>query len=298
MNRCLIVFNSYCGRFESIDQDALVARFKKDYDIVDSFIINDTSGDWSAAGYNCVVVCGGDGSFNNALNHTFDENTKLIYFSFGTYNESAKTRLKENKHLEFIPMLEYAKANDQYFSYVFAAGSFTPLGYIVPPEKKKRLGILAYLFKVASQYKVYDIKAQISADNVNYDGNYTLIMFIDSMRCFGFNFNKLYSPSDGATHMLLIKSPGKNSFKNKIKIFWPLFKAFFIGLRKEVSNKKIVFKKVVNANLKFESSIPFNLDGEKHDFGGDVTVSVHRPKVEVFVGKSKNYTKKKTKKKR
>ena len=62
--------------------------------------------------------------------------------------------------------------------------------------------------------------------------------------------------------------------------------------------EKIVFKKVVNANLKFESSIPFNLDGEKHDFGGDVTVSVHRPKVEVFVGKSKDYTRKKTKKKR
>ena len=201
--------------------------------------------------------------------------------------------MKKNKHLEFIPILEYAKANNQYFSYVFAAGSFTPLGYIVPPEKKKKLGILAYLFRVVSQYKVYDIKTQITADDVNYDGNYTLIMFIDSMRCFGFNFNKLYSPSDGATHMLLIKSPGKNSLRNKIKIFWPLFKAFFIGFKKEVSNNKMVFKKVINASLKFENSIPFNLDGEKYDFVGDVTVSVHKPDVDVFVGKSKDYTKKK-----
>ena len=110
MNRCLIVFNSYCGRFESIDQDALVARFKKDYDVVDSFIINDTSGDWSAAGYNCVVVCGGDGSFNNALNHTFDENTKLIYFSFGS------SGLKPNFASEVFRMINgrrMPRANDK-----------------------------------------------------------------------------------------------------------------------------------------------------------------------------------------
>lgn len=292
MSKCLIVFNSFCGRFETINKDLLRARFEKEYDEVDLFVIDDDNQSWSARGYNCVVMCGGDGTFNKALNHTFDEGAKLIYYSFGTYNEAAKTRAKEFKKKEFVPLEEYARANDKYFSYVFAAGSFTPLGYIVPPKKKKRLGILAYLAKVVSQYKVHNIKATIEADGEKIEDTFTLIMFIDSMRCFGFKFNKLYSPSDGATHMLLIKSPGKDCFKNRLKIFGPLFKSFFIGFKKEISNKKMIFKKVVSTNVSLPESVPFNIDGERLDLSGDVSVSVKRPTVQVFVGNSKPYIKK------
>ena len=292
MSKCLIVLNSYCGRYESINKELLKTRFEKDYDTVDFFIINDENNTWSAQGYNCVVICGGDGTFNNALNHTFDKGTKLIYYSFGTYNEAAKTRAKGFKKNEFVPLEEYARSNDKYFSYVLAAGSFTPLGYIVPPKKKKRLGILAYLAKVVSQYRVHNIPAKIEVDGEVFEDTYTLIMFIDSMRCFGFNFNKLYSPSDGATHMLLIKSPGKDCCKNRMKIFGPLFKSFFVGFKKEVSNKKMIFRKVVNAKVTLQDSVPFNIDGERLDLDGDITVSVKRPSIETFVGNSKPYVKK------
>ena len=292
MSKCLIVLNSFCGHYELINQDLLKARFEKDYDTVDSFVISDDNQTWSAKGYNCVVICGGDGTFNKALNHTFDEGAQLIYYSFGTYNEASKTRAKGFKKHEFVTLEEYARANEKYFSYVFAAGSFTPLGYIVPPKKKKRLGILAYLAKVVSQYRVHNIKAKVTADGEVFDDTYTLIMFIDSMRCFGFNFNKLYSPSDGATHMLLIKSPGKDSCKNRMKIFGPLFKSFFIGFKKEMSNKKMVFKKVINATVSLQESVPFNIDGERLDLDSDVTVAVKKPTIKVLVGNPKPYTKK------
>lgn len=283
MKKCLIVINTLSGRSSRIDETALVEKFGAAYSVYVKRILS-PSDTWSAKGFSLVVACGGDGTFNRALNVCAEDGADLIYYGAGTFNECAKAKGKSKDKGEFIGLSEYACANGEYFGYVAAAGSFTPLGYVIPAEKKQRLGILAYLLRVIKEYRVYSIGAAVTADDAVYKGDYTLIMAIDSVRCFGFPFNKLYAPDDGKIHLLLIKSPGKDSLLNRIKIFFPLFRAFFIGFRRETESKNLVFKGVRNLDIKLNGKCVFDVDGDAVAVEGSLKVNVTKPRNKVYIG--------------
>ena len=280
MKKCLIIINELSGHSKNIDEQKLFDIYSKDYEITLKKI-QTSEDDWSPDGFDTIVVCGGDGTFNRTINKVKDPNIDIIYYSFGTFNECAKTKGKVEGDL--IKLDEFAMANKRLIGYVAATGSFAPLGYIVPPEQKKKLGIFAYIRKVVGQYKVYDIPAKISFKDNEIEGNYTLIMVIDSKRCFGFKFNKLYKPNDGLVHVLLIRSPGKNSFANKVKIFFPLFKAFFIGLRKELNKKNIIFKATDSLHIQLAEQTPFDVDGDMFMFD-DINVKIVKPQNNIYIG--------------
>lgn len=280
MKKCLIVINELSGQSKNIDEQKLLNLYSMDYEVTLERI-KTSEDDWSPDGYDVVVVCGGDGTFNRTINKIKDPSIDIIYYSFGTFNECAKTKGKVNENL--IKLDEFAMANKRLIGYVAATGSFTPLGYIVPPDQKKKFGIFAYIKKVIGQYKVYNIPATIKFNDFEISNNYTLIMVIDSKRCFGFKFNKLYKPNDGQVHVLLIRSPGKNSFINKVKIFFPLFKAFFIGLRKEINKKNIVFKSAKSLHIKLTEETPFDVDGDMYMFE-DLNIKVVHPQNNIYIG--------------
>lgn len=283
MKKCLVVINEMSGRAAKINADKLRDKFGAAYD-VDFRYIRSADDDWSADGYSLVVACGGDGTFNRALNRCAASGSNLVYYGFGTFNECAKAKGRDKTAGEFIRLYEYASVGGTYFGYVAATGSFTPLGYIVDCEQKQKMGILAYLLRVVREYKVWDVGADIAADGRNYRGRYTLIMAIDSMRCFGFRFNRLYRPDDGKVHLLLIKSPGKNNLANKIKIFFPLFRAFFIGFRRETERGNIVFRAVSDMRIKTDRPYVFDIDGDAAEPGDDIHIMVEKTNNEVYIG--------------
>lgn len=283
MKKCLIVINRMSGRSAKIDRDKLLAKFSAAYDVTVTEITCDTD-EWSPKGYDLVVACGGDGTFNRALNLCAEENVNLIYYGFGTFNECAKAKGKSREGREFIRLYEYASVSGRYFGYVAATGSFTPLGYVVDSSAKQKMGVLAYLLRVVREYKVWNIGARVTADGDVYTGNYTLIMAIDSMRCFGFRFNRLYEPDDGKVHLLLVRSPGKDNFVNRVRIFFPLFRAFFIGFGKEKHGKDITFRAVKKLDISLSSPAVFDVDGDAAEFGNALSVSVTTPKNEVYIG--------------
>ena len=282
MRKCLIVINRLSGRASRIDKDKLLAKFGVAYDVTVREI-SDKTEQWSPDGYDLVVACGGDGTFNRALNRCAEADVTLIYYGFATFNHSAQAKGTRGSR-EFIRLYEYAAANGRFFGYVAATGSFTPLGYVVDVEAKQKIGVLAYLLRVVREYKVWNVGARVTADGDEYSGVYTLIMAIDSMRCFGFRFNRLYQPDDGKVHLLLIKSPGKDNLVNRAKIFFPLFRAFFIGFGKEKTGKNLVFRAVQNLDIELDSPTVFDVDGDAAEFAGKMTVRVTRPGHEVYIG--------------
>ncbi len=265
MKKTLIVVNDMSGNSEGVDVDVIRFVCAKN-DEIHELRLHSPEQDYDVNGFDKLIVCGGDGTINNAVNKCKDMAIDIFYFPSGTLNEKAKSTsegLKKSRRLPCMGMV-----NKNLFSYVIAAGSFTEIGYRAKSESKKKFKALAYVAKVFSAYKVFNMAAEVVTDNDTYCGNYSLIMIIDSDRCFGFRFNKAYSPDDKIMHLLLIKSAGKNSFFGKIRMFFPFFRAFFIGFKKEYHSRKIDFLPVRNVEINLKDRQVFCVDGERREYEG------------------------------
>ena len=125
--KCAIIVNSLSGNSMLVDVKGLTEVFGKDADII--YIKEDTVlKDLSA--YQRIVACGGDGTLNSVINCKLSPSAQLFYLPYGTFNESQHNATQSPR------LTELGKIGKRYFSYVCAAGIFTPLGYTVSPEKK------------------------------------------------------------------------------------------------------------------------------------------------------------------
>ena len=225
--------------------------------------------DFSA--YERIVVCGGDGTLNGILNSKMRDDVEIIYLPYGTLNEFYKGGIKDNHFLKDICF-----ANDLYISYVMAAGIFTPIGYCVNDKKKRKYKALAYISHVVKEYKIHRIKAKLTTQDYCDEGEYSLIMAIDSPRCFGFRFNRLFKTDDGIMHLLAIRAPKNNGLIGKIKIFFPLFRAFFVGFNKSYHSKNMEFRPFDKLTISLNEDVDFDVDGEKKTLSGDINMGITR----------------------
>lgn len=278
MKKCVIIVNKMSGNSSHADENKLTAVFGKDYD-VKVIRMNKSTVLYDLSEYDRVVVCGGDGTLHNAINCKFKKKVDWIYCPYGTLNELATGNGNGQEYV----LRDVGTANDRKFAYVCACGIFTPLGYVVKDKYKKRFKALAYLSKVVSQYKVHRIDAEITADGKTQNGQYTLIMLIDSPKCFGFRFNKMFRLDDGKLHMLTIKSPKHNGFFGGFKLFFPLFRTFFIGFKKEYHSKNIDFSEVTEVTLKLQKETDFCMDGEKVPLNGDINLKAVKFQVPIKI---------------
>lgn len=281
MKKTLIVVNDMSGNSEGVDVDAIRFVCAKN-DQIDELRLLSPDQDYDVTGYDKLIVCGGDGTINNAVNKCKDMAIDIFYFPFGTLNERAKAtgeNLKKSRRLPCMGMV-----NKNLFSYVIAAGAFTEIGYKAKSGAKKKFKALAYVAKVFAAYKVYDIGAEIVTDEETYVGRYSLIMIIDSDRCFGFKFNKAYRADDKNMHLLMIKNTGKNNLWGKIKMFFPFFRTFFIGFRKEeYHSRHIDFIPVRNVEINLTDKQTFCVDGEAREYEGFMHVEKLNIKPRLFI---------------
>ena len=269
---CKIIVNRDSGNCARLDLDKLVRMLG----CKDAHIENITSAtDWSAEGYDTVIVCGGDGTLHNAIGKC--RNQQIIYAPCGTLNEASATDKK---------LTSVGKINGENFSYVCACGSFTEIGYTAKNRHKKKWKSVAYLPQIFRQYKCHEIGATLDVDGEIFEQeNYTLLMVIKSNRCFGFNFNPSYKKNK-KLYLLAIKSFGKDCLKNRARMFFSFFRVFFCGISHPMSRKNWFLVPFDKLAIRLNDKQDFCLDGEKRTLDGLLEIEQQTLDKEVFIIKS------------
>ena len=268
---CKVIVNADSGNYARLDVDKLLQKLG----CVDTEVETIDSGkDWSADGYDTLIVCGGDGTLHNAIEKCSDK--KIVYVPCGTLNETAHT---DN------PITSVGKINDRYFSYVTATGSFTEIGFLAKNDRKKKWKALAYLPQVIRSYHSKQIKAELNVDGKKINGEFTLIMILKSHRCFGFSFNKGYKKHKGL-YLVAIRSFGSDSVKNRVKMFAPFFRVFFVGVSKPQIKRNWLLLPFENLTVTLEKPQDFCLDGEKRRLAGELRFSAQVLEREIDVVKT------------
>ncbi len=289
MENCLIIINKSAGGSKNISFDYVKNTLGRGFNYTCHTI--PTDGEPNLDGYSTLAVCGGDGTLSSVLGKVYNKNKSVYYFPSGTLNDKAKIKPYEKSSDSAPSHAVIGKITgdaEAVFSYVFAAGSFTPIGYVASVKMKKRFGVLAYLAHVINEYKVHRIHAKIQTNDAVYSGDFTLIMFLKSPRCFGFKFNRAYDEKDESGHMVLIRSPRRGGLLGKIEMFFPFFKVFFLGLKNE-RDGKIVFKKVDNVLVTLSKETAFCKDGEKEIANGSFTLAFEKTECNLnLIQKHKN----------
>ena len=267
MSSCKLIVNNLSGNAPTeSDVERLTTLLHEQYDTVDTVFIdfsNDIKMSDEVDGYDALAVCGGDGTLNSAINAVRNKKLSLIYVPCGTLNDTAKS-LKLARRVggkKKIKRVDLGQIGDTMFAYVLAGGTFTAIGYKTKIKTKKRLKFFAYLAMVLREYKVHKIHAKITLKDKILEDDYTLIMALNASRCFGFRFNRLNKSDDGKAQLMLIKAPKR--FLGRIKLFFPLFRAFFIGFNKEKNGKHLKFLTISDGKIELFESTVFTVDGEK-----------------------------------
>lgn len=179
-----------------------------------------------------------------------------------TKYDNSHLQIKTNGNIQNVNDCSYE--NQDVFTYVFACGSFTPIGYCSNVKTKKRYGILAYVANIIREYKPNRIHAKIEVGNKTFEDDFTLIMFLKSPRCFGFNFNKDFDAKSESGHLIAIRSPKHKNMLGYVEMFFPFFRVFFMGLKRQPHSKNIIFTKSNTFEITFDDNQVFCRDGEKH----------------------------------
>lgn len=282
MSKVLIVVNDMSGNSAKIDVDSILRTLSPDDEVYQLRLLASDQ-DYDVSGYDEVIACGGDGTINNAINKCRDLDLRLVCYPSGTLNE--KSRAMSDAKSAGRRISHLGMANGQLFTYVMAAGAFTEIGYTARPRHKKRFKALAYVWKAFSAYRVYDIEAKIFTDRRTIENTrFALIMVLDSDRCFGFRFNRMYKASDEKTlYLLAIKNTGKNTLRGKIRMLFPFFRAFFMGFRREHHSRLIDFMPLEKVDIQLGESQDFCVDGECRNYSGFVHVEKKRIKPELII---------------
>lgn len=275
--KCLLVVNTLSGNASKVNEDELLRLYASKDDVTVRYI-RSTEDSYSLEGVDKLILCGGDGTLNHALGLTRGKAIDIYYLPVGTFNETAKDRTPQGE------LARLGMIGETEFAYVAAAGSFTDLGQASSAKQKQRFKIFAYFFHVLKSYRVHRIQATISYEGRSETDDYTLLMLSNATRCFGFRFNRLHRHNADELQLLTIKAPKRDDLWGRIKMFFPFFRAFFIGFSKPHFGKYVRFLSLKKVSFSLPEKTDFCLDGERISFSGELTAQTvtHAARVRIL----------------
>ncbi len=175
--------------------------------------------------YDMVVVAGGDGTLNEAVNGLIQcermypqRKPQLGYLPTGTTNDFAVSlNLPREVHHATDTIVsgkpfscDAGKFGDRNFVYVAAFGMFTEVSYSTPQPTKNMLGRVAYILegiKSLADIKTYPLTIEQNGETIT--GEFLFGMVSNSISVGGFKMGKPghVSMNDGLLEVLLVKKP-------------------------------------------------------------------------------------------
>lgn len=227
----------------------------------------------NAANYDAVVCAGGDGTLNETLDGVVCSGASpmLGYLPMGTVNDFAHSHgISKNIKTTLHSIVEgeaheydLGTLGNRVFSYVAAFGAFTEVSYQTPQDLKSALGRLAYVSEATRRLgELYPIHLDFESGDIKESGDFIYGMITNSKTVGGIKFFNFKNPdflSDGLIEVTLVRYP-QNAME--------LQEAVTGLLNPNHDCKEVIKLHVSSAELKFNSPVPFTVDGE---FGGKYT---------------------------
>jgi diacylglycerol kinase (ATP) len=224
--------------------------------------------------YDALLIVGGDGTFNNAVNSLMKKEIHPIlgYINVGTIGDvgrnfgvtsSIKKALRIIKEGHVEP-LDVGECGGHYFAYCCAAGAYSDIAYQTKRKKKRIVGRFAYYsLALKEAFHPETLEYEIEANGEKYHGQTPFILLLNGRFMGGFLVNPRSKVNDGKMELFLVK-PG-----------------LFNGLLHYLFHTGI---KVIRSDLfKIEVSTQkaWCLDGEKGS-SGSVSALLHPSALRVF----------------
>lgn len=239
------------------------------------------------AGFDLLVVAGGDGTINEVVNGIapLRRRPKMAIIPGGTTNDYARAlMIPRNNPVEAIQLIrkkqtikmDIGKAADNYFINIAAGGALTELTYDVSSELKTAFGYLAYLAKGAEILpRIKPVKMKITYDDGVFEG-YASMFFVALTNSVG-GFEKIVPDAtldDGNFSLIIVKTAN---------VFEILHLVALMNTGKHIYDKRIIYVKSSKIKVKLleDERMMINIDGE---YGGDAPMTFRNLKnhIEIF----------------
>lgn len=280
MKKCLFVFNPKSGKGKIEKNREFIEKELSSVYQLES-IPSAKRGDIEkivkekAGNADLLVISGGDGSLNEAINGLMhlSKRPTVGYIPSGTVNDVAHSlripltiKGAVKNILQGQPFVhDVIKAGERYGIYVACAGVFTHASYSTDQNVKKKVGKIAYTFNGAKNiFSNSALKLKLEYDGKVLQGDYALVLILNSRNVAGFHVNKKALLNDGKVDVLLVESQ-----KDKVKLgaLLKVVNLFLFGIRKKLP-KGILHLVLDKFKIALPDDTPINLDGELSFHGG------------------------------
>lgn len=216
-----------------------------------------------------ILVCGGDGTFNETISALMELNAKEIsiaYIPMGTTNDLAKSLDMPIKDISITKRLLQSKAkildvgkfnNDKYFCYVAAFGVITDVSYKTSPKAKNKYGRLAYYMKAIKELiRIPTYKLKIAFDEEELEGEFIYGGISNSESIAGFKWFRRedIDLADGKFEAIFIRKP------KKLSGYFRLLSDF--RHKDYMINRDFVYFKANKITIITEKNVDWTIDGE------------------------------------
>ena len=237
--------------------------------------------------FDMILICGGDGTLNQAIQEVEYENLKVPigYIPTGTKNDFAhsinisfdKLHISKNINKYCSRKIDLGMINDRVFNYVVAFGLFSESSYKTRIKLKQKLGRFAYVLygiKEIFNHKTY--KLQIQSDTTRIEDEFIYGSISNSKYIGGFDLfkNKSIEFDDGKFEAVFVKKP---------KNFLQMLRIILKVLQGKLEDECIYYIQTSNLEIKCNKPIELSIDGEYGGGKKDIRIHVKKQSVEYLV---------------